>query len=148
MKPNVTLTLRADDAEPILRKAAYEAAKFGAFVDYITRKTYNAPGNYFVMHGQWQDWFLAAKRIVEAFGIEYEPTSEEETLTVHFDYVGGTRHPRKIAGMTFVEVRDSKPDYKHPRPAYRRDVHSQACHAAAERVVKAWRETLKAQIAA
>lgn len=84
---------------------------------------------------RWQAQFLSAKRIVEAFGVEYEQTSEQETLTLHFDYVGGKRVNR---GM-FVEVVGSEPDYSHPRPAYRSGVHSYACHAAAERVVRAWK---------
>lgn len=135
---NVTLELRADDAEPILRKAAYEAAKFGAWCDYITARTYNPPGSPAQRKKEWLANFLRAKRIVETFGVEYEPTSEQETLTVGYRYVGG--RAENIVGFTVI--RGSKPDYSNPVPQYRGEVHSQACHAAADRVVRAWRRTL------
>src|ERR1035437_9101297 len=93
MANKVTLTLLADDAEPFLLQAAEEAAKFGAWCDYITAKTYNAPnwGNMELADRkkEWREKFLRAKRIVESFGVDYEQTTEAETLTVNYDYVGG-----------------------------------------------------------
>ena len=140
MAQTIALELRPDDAEPILRQAAYDAAKNGALCDYMTERTHDAPiwGRLTVREcrKEWQARFLRAKRIVESFGIDYEPTSEAETLTIWFDYVGG-RKERTPAGFTII--RDSKPDYDHPRPAYRREIHSEACKAAAERVVRVGR---------
>lgn len=150
----IKLTLRSDDAEPILRKAAYEAARNGALSDHMTLKTHDAPTGFnesFIhARARWLADFLSAKRIVEAFGVEYEQTSEPETLTVWHDYVGGKRKVRNLPGIGPVAtVTGSQPDYRHPRPAYRREVHSHACHAAAERVVRAWRQSLaQAQMAA
>jgi hypothetical protein len=63
---------------------------------------------------EWLARFLAAKRIVEAFGVEYEPTSEAETMTVHF--------PMKSQ-------------------KYRHGIHAEACRQAAKRVVRTWRAT-------
>lgn len=144
MSNKIALMLLPDDAEPILRKNAYDAAKYGAFVDYITKKTYDAPNRPDAeQRKRWLSEFLAAKRIVEAFGIEYEQTSEQETLTLNFPYVGGKRKLKNVAGMAFYEVTGSKPDYAHPQPSYRHEVHSAACIAAANRVVKAWRKTLE-----
>ena len=83
---NITVTLRATDIEPFLRKAAKDAALFSAWCDYITTQTHNPPSWAFMSVAdakkEWLARFLQAKRIVESFGIEYEPTSEEETLTV------------------------------------------------------------------
>lgn len=143
MTSKVTLTLQADDAEPILRQAAREAAKYGALCDYITRRTYNPPSNPTPETVKcWRDLFLAAKRKVEAFGVEYESTSEEETLTLHHPYVGGKRVP--LGNTGFHQIVGSKPDYKHPVPCYRGEVHSNACNAAADRVVRAWRQIIEA----
>ena len=144
MANKIALMLLPDDAEPILRKNAYAAAKYGAFLDYITLKTYNAPNRPDAeARKRWQASFLSAKRIVEAFGIEYELTSEQETLTLHFPYVGRKRKLKNVAGMAFYTVTGGKPDYAHPQPSYRHEVHSAACIAAANRVVKAWRKTLE-----
>lgn len=142
----INLALRADDAEPILRKAAFEAAKNGALCDHMTAKTQDAPTGFgqsvAEARKKWQAQFLSAKRIVEAFGVDYEQTSEPETLTIWFDFVGG----KKVSRGMFVETVGSKPDYDHPRPAYRREVHSHACHAAADRVVRAWRNSLRPEV--
>lgn len=136
MKQNqtVTVTLRREDAEPILRKAAYEAAKFGAFVDHCTRRTVNCPHR---GHGEsfedakarWSKWYLQAKRTVEAFGVEYSMTSAEETIGIYWP-------PKPGTGTQYV------PDYANPLPMHRGEIHSQACHAAAERVVRAWKAKL------
>lgn len=137
----VTLTLRADDVEPFLRKAAYDAAMNSALCDYITPKTGNRPtwGDSFAeCRKEWQARFLRAKRIVEAFGVEYEQTSEAETMTIDWRWIGGTSKLVKVAGIAFNEVKGSQPDYKNPFPSYRGEVHSQACHAAAKRVVRNW----------
>ena len=149
----INLTLRADDAEPILRAAAMDAARYGSWCDYITAKTYNPP---FAGNGQtcaeqkagWNARFLKAKRMVEAFGVEYEMVSEQETLTVHIPMKNEKRTPRNIAGMKFIEVTGGEPDYRKPMPEYRRGVHDDACRAAADRVVRAWRELIRANRAA
>lgn len=145
----LSITLRTDDAEPILRQAAYDAAKFGALCDHMTAKTHDAPTGFSESvadaRKRWSEQFLRAKRIVEAFGVEYEPTSEAETLTLWHDYVGGKTRKTE---MGFRVTEGSQPDYKHPRPAYRREVHTHACHAAADRVVRAWRHSLQQQMAA
>jgi hypothetical protein len=39
----VTITLRTEDAEPVLRLQAEKAARYGAYSDYITRKCYRMP---------------------------------------------------------------------------------------------------------
>ncbi len=143
MKKTVTLTIRAEDAEPILREAAYEAAKFGAWLDHITRRTYNPPSAPTPENrARWQARFLRAKRLVESFGIDYEPTSEEETLTVHIPMKNETRKLKTVAGIQFCEVSGGEPDYAHPQPCYRRGAHEEACQQAAQRVVRAWRSTL------
>lgn len=149
----VTITLRIEDAEPILRKAAYEAAKFSAWCDHVTNRTHRCPGrgygeNLADARKRWNVKFLAAKRIVNSFGFEYEQTSEEETLTVHIPMKNQKRKLRKVAGMIFNEVSGGEPDYKHPEPMYRGEVHELACHAAADRVVRAWRAELENREAA
>lgn len=143
----ITLELLPDDAEPFLRRAAYDAAMFGALCDYMTKRTGSIP---YRGHGEsledarkrWQVKFLAGKRIVEAFGIEYEPTSEEETLTVGYPMEGGNAKRHNIAGLALNVIHDSKPNYDKPYPAYRRGVHEEACKQAVERVVRKWRAGL------
>lgn len=87
MNTKVSLTLLADDAAPILYNAAEMAARYGALCDYITIRTYDSPGrngpSLADSKKEWLAKFLSAKRIVESFGVEYEPTSEGETMTVH-----------------------------------------------------------------
>jgi hypothetical protein len=142
----ITLTLRADDAEPILREAAIDAAKFSAFLDTITRRTGNSPCNsgetLEAARKRWQKRFLRAKRIVESFGVEYQPTSEQETLTVAYPYVGGTTKLMDVGGIKFGMRSGSKPDYDHPYPHYRGEVHAEACRHAGDRVVRTWRATI------
>lgn len=134
---NITITLDASDLEPILRKAAHEAALYGGWVDHVTRRTYNPPQD-LKWQPEWKQKYLRAKRIVEAFGVEHEATSEQETLTVHYPHVGG----KKINRGFFVEIVGSAPDYKNPIPEYWRGVHANACEAAADRVVRRWRESI------
>ena len=140
----VTLTLRAEDAEPILRQAADTAARYGAYLDHITRRTVGSPALYLSktsfddFRKEWRAKFLAAKRIVEAFGVEHEPTSEAETLTVWIGMKNEKRRPLKVAGLAMVEVSGGEHDYDNTRPEYRRDVHAQACRYAADRVVRRW----------
>jgi hypothetical protein len=150
MAKPVTLTLSPQDAEPILLDAARQAALYGAWCDYITPKTVNSPGNwqrdvFANQRKEWQAKFLRAKRIVEAFGVEYEPTSEEETLTVYIPNKNEKRRLRNIGGIDFTEVSGGEPDYAHPQPEYRRAVHSEACFQAAHRVVDRWRATIAAR---
>lgn len=148
MKAIVTPALLADDAEPILREAAVEAAKFGSLCDYITRKTYNVR---YVGHGEtiddarkrWTAKYLRAKRIVEAFGVAVDQPSEGETLTVHVPNKNEKRTRVKVGGLLqYTRVEGGVPDYKNAMPEQRRDVWEEACRQAADRVVRRWRATL------
>jgi hypothetical protein len=145
----VTVTIPVDDAERVLREAAKKAAQYGALVDYVTRRTGGSVPwcghrmRFEDARAEWKRRFLKAKATVECFGVEYEPTSEGETLTVGFEHK--TKAMRNIAGMTFREVED---DFTKPRPEYRGGVHDAACEAAAERVVRQWLELNKAAKAA
>jgi len=147
----ITLALRAEDAEPILRLHAELAARYGAFCDHITRKTVERPNAYTPIEEARAEWlakFLQAKRVVESFGLEYEPTSEAETLTVYVpDKVLKSRIVKGVAGMSFRLIDKSVPDPKNARPKWRGGVHQEACRHAAERVVRRWRAAL-AQAAA
>lgn len=145
MSKTVRLELRADDAEPILLAAAKEAAEFGGLLDHVTRKTggvrHQGHNETFDdARKRWHQRFAKAKRMVEAFGVEYEPTSEAETLTVDYRWVGGTTKVVRLPGIGPVGCRSgSQPDYKHPFPSYRGEVHAEACRQAAQRVVRSWR---------
>jgi hypothetical protein len=142
MSKTINLVMRADDAEPILWDAARQAAKYGAWADYITRRTVNPPQD--LRHrGEWQEKFLQAKRLVEAFGVEYERVSEEETLGVYIPHKVLKSHLVKVAGMTMRHVDKSVPDPKNAMPQYSSGICSEACKAAADRVVRAWRSTLE-----
>lgn len=147
MNTKVSLTLLADDVEPFLRQAAEEAAKYSAWCDHITIKTRNSPswGRMRLPDAkkEWNAKFLRAKRIVESFGVEYEPTTEAETLTVAYDHIGGKREIMKVPGIGNVGwVTGSQPDYKHPHPSFYGGIHAEACRQAADRVVRRWRQTL------
>jgi hypothetical protein len=132
MTKTITLTLRVEDAEPILAEAAYEAAKFGSLLDYVPRKCWNSPrrSGVRVTHEQqnedWRARFLRAKRIVESFGLEYEQPSEAETIDMLYDEC----------------------DEKKLVPRYRGEVHREAAKAAAGRVVRRWKERLATALAA
>lgn len=151
---DVTVTLKVADAEPILRKAAEDAAKFGGWYDYIDRRTYNSPSRTGEPHDKarkrWREQYLAAKRIVAAFGIEAEETSEEEALTVYHPYKGGKRvpfmdgkKPLTVPGFGIItRTVGSEPDYNDPHPYYRGDVHAEACRQAAARTVRNWHASL------
>jgi len=140
MAKTVQIALLADDAEPILRRAAEDAAKYGAWLDYITRKTWDAPGrgaeSREKVRREWSNSFRHAKRVVEAFGIEYEPTSESETIAIHYPHMVGGRF-ENVAG--FRMRTGGETDYKRPEAIYRRSVHAEACRQAAKRVVRRWR---------
>jgi hypothetical protein len=146
MNKTITLELRVEDAEPILRAAAKEAAEFGGLLDHVTRKTGGIRHQLFRekfddARKRWHQRFAKAKRMVEAFGVEYEPTSEAETLTVDYRWIGGTTKVKRIPGIGPVGwTTGSQPDYAHPFPSYRGEVHAEACRQAASRVVRAWRE--------
>lgn len=146
MKKTVTIELPVEEAESILRSHAGIAARFGAYLDYITRRTYQMPGPEYTAFDDrrkiWNEKYLGSLRVVRAFGIEPERTSEEETLTVHIPMKNEKRKLRVIAGMQFNEVSGGEPDYKHPIPEHRVRVHLEACIAAAERTVRKWKETL------
>lgn len=142
----VTLDLRIEDAEPILRTYAEIAAKYGALCDHITPRTVERPSHSIPLADckkDWNDKFLRAKRIVESFGIEYEMTSEAETLTTYIPDKVLKSHLVKIAGMTFRHIDKSKPDPKNARPQYRSGVHAEACRQAADRAVRKWRLSLQ-----
>lgn len=149
MTKAITITVRMDDVEPVLREAARDAAMYGALCDYMTKRTGNRPTGYGELledaRKRWQAKFLRAKRIVEAFGVEYEPTSEQETLTVDFPWVGGKR---KLVANLFYEVSGQTQDFKRPFPSYRREVHQEACRQAADRVVRRWQAQQAGAIAA
>lgn len=152
----INLALRATDAEPILREAARDAAKYSAYLDCITRQTGNSPkssGESLAdARKDWQAKFLRAKRIVEAFGVEYEQTSEQETMTVDYPFVGGKTKVMDIAGVKFGMRSGSRPDYANPYPYYWSGVHAEACRHAAARTVRKWMEltngTCKGDVAA
>jgi hypothetical protein len=145
----ITLELRLEDAEPILRKAAYDAALYGGRWLHITRRCVNRPGSisdatFDATAAEWQRQYLAAERMVEAFGIEPETTSEGETLTVYVPDIVLKSHVVQMAGMAFRHIDKSKPDAnrKNWRPEYRRGVHEEAARQAAERVVRRWRDAI------
>lgn len=140
---HVDLKLRVEDAEPILREAAREAALYGGWLDHITSRTFGSPAGSLETHDdarkRWTLKFLQSKRLVEAFGVEIEPTSEEETLTATPTYEGGKR---RSVGM-FTVVTGQTPNFKKMKPQYRREVHAEACRQAADRVVRRWHESMK-----
>lgn len=148
MSKTITIELRLEDAEPILRHAAREAAEFGSLLDYVTRKTGNRRHqghgeSYEDARKRWHQRFVKGKRMVESFEVEYEQVSEGETLTVDYQWVGGTRKIMKIPGIGPVGVTSgSEPDYNHPFPSCRGEIHAEACRRAAERVVCRWRAAL------
>jgi hypothetical protein len=130
----VTITLHVDDAEVMLREAAYEAAKFGALCDYATRRTSSTPRKFKESledaMARWRERFIRGKRVVEAFGLEYERTSEEETMTMRAAlkqvYANGIAYERGLTASA----------YKKPKQEYRGSIHDEASKQAAERVVK------------
>lgn len=142
----ITLTMQPDDAEPILRQAAEDAAKYGAWVDHMTKGTGNLPCPFRLLEDRRKEWraaFLRAKRIVESFGVEYEMTSEAETLSIAFHFTGGTRRLHDLGSLGKVAiVSGSKVDYSRPYPTYAGAVHAEACRQAASRVVRRWRASL------
>lgn len=153
MSNAIMLALRPEDAEPILREAAREAAEFGGLLDHVTRrverKPYRGHGEaYEVTRKNWQARFAKAKRMVEAFGVDVESTSEAETVTVDYPYEGGKRKPMDVAGVRFNYVTGSQPNYKKPYPVHWRGVHAEAAIQAADRVVRRWRQTIAADVAA
>ena len=141
MAKTVTITLPINIAEPMLRQAAFEAAEYGAWCDYFTPRTFMLPEALTPKNRQvWLERFLASKRLVEAFGVEYQPTSAEETLTVYIPMKNQKRKVTVVDGMRFPEiVSEGEPDYKHPVPNYWSGVHADACQAAADRVVRQWK---------
>lgn len=142
--PTVRLELMPEDAEPILRKAAYDAARYGAYVDHLTRRTHNPPSrngrSFDECRAEYSDRFRRAKRIINAFGVEHEVTSEAETLTVEYPMKNQKKVARRIPGIGVVnEISGGTPDFKKPIPSYRRGVHEDACQAAADRVIRMFR---------
>lgn len=139
----VTVKLPIDYAEKVLRDAAYKAAYFGSLLDYMTRRTKQRPGpGYTLDEGRiaWKEGYLSAKRVVQAFGVEYEPVSEQETLTVTYEYKGGKTKRVMIAGLLkFNHTEGGRLDYDNPIPCYRGEVHREACEHAAASVVKSWK---------
>lgn len=141
----ITLDIRTEDAEPILRQYAELAARYGALVDHMTKRTVGRPSSSLPLDeckAEWQEKFLRAKRIVESFGVDYEMTTAEETLTTYIPDKVLKSHLVKVAGVTFRHVDKSIPDPKNAMPQYRSGVHAEACKAAADRVVRRWRAAL------
>jgi hypothetical protein len=143
----ITIELRPEDAEPILRQAAYEAALYGGRWDYINRRTYNYPGSGSLedLRAGWKERFLKGKRMVEAFGIEYEQTSEEEAMTISYPYTKNEKVKIVNLGPPLGSVRvrsGGETDWKKPTPTYRGGVHETAAHAAADRVVQKWKAAM------
>ena len=136
----INLDLRREDAEPILREAAEEAAKFGSLLDHITRNTYDYPRGHQERFDdareRWRRRYLHGKRIVEAFGLEVEQPGEAETLTIHIPHKVLKSHIVRVAGIAFRSIDKSVPDPKRAMPAYRRGIHEEACRQAAARVVR------------
>lgn len=147
----ISITLPADDLEPILRDAAFDAARYSAWCDYIVpHRTYMGPGSNnripaAEIKARWRGKFLRGKRIVEAFGVEYEPVSEEETVYVSYPHrKGEKREPVSIGGLVmFTRVSGGTVDFKKPEITYRGgEIHEEACKQAADRVVRKWRASL------
>lgn len=145
----ITLELRPEDAEPILREAAYKTALYGGRWLHVTRRCVNRPGvssgDFESASKEWHREYLAAERLVEAFGVEPETTSEGETLTVYVPDIVLKSHIVDLGrGMKFRHIDSSKPDpnRKNWRPEYRRGVHEEAARQAADRVVRRWRVTV------
>jgi hypothetical protein len=149
----VTITLPADDLEPTLRKYAFEAARYSAWCDHIQPyRTYMGPGPGYgsrltaqEVKAEWREKFLRGKRIVEAFGIEYEQTSEDETVYISYPHMKGEKRERVNVGglMAFTRVSGGTADFKKPEITFRGGVHEEACNQAAERVIRKWRASLK-----
>lgn len=149
-KQTVTITLSIDDVESFLRRNAIDAAKYSAYCDYFSKRTYNMPTwgglRFDDLRKEWNERFLRAKRIVESFGVEYEMTSEEETLTISYPYWINETVKIRDLGPSLGKVRmrsGGEPNYKRPLPTYRGGVHDEACKAAADRVVRRWRAMLQ-----
>lgn len=120
---------------------------YGALVDYVTQRTggnqpergYGYAKTFPECRENWRRKFIEAKKLVECFGVDYEPTSEEETITVGY----GTKphpdasHRRQAAKIGFNAV---VTDYDKRHPEYRQSVHLEACQQAAKRVVRKWKE--------
>lgn len=139
----ITIELRQDDAEPILREAARKAALNGGRWLYITRKTCGAPTTSAGFDADSEGWhreYLAAERMVEAFGVEAEVTSEAETMTITFQMKNQKQTVVRVPGIGPVAWRSGgEMDYKRPLPSYRGGIHQSAAEAAADRVVRRWR---------
>lgn len=144
--PMISLRLAADDAEPILRISAELTALYSALLDYTTRRTGNCPNvgsgrTHAQARAEWQDKFLRNKRVVESFGVEFSPISEQEALTVAHPFLrAGAKHPTEPRRVGATE---GVADLTKPYPTWRRDVARDACLHAADRTVRAWRATLE-----
>ncbi len=148
---NVTLELRVEDAEPILRKDAYEAAKYSAWLDHITKRTVSSPcstsRDFDADRKDWNLKFLSNKRLVESFGIDYEILSEQEVLGVYIPEKVLKSRIVKLAGFSIREVQKSEPDPANAQPRYQSSICLEACKQAADRVVRNWQATLTRQAA-
>lgn len=143
----VTLSLRVEDAKPILRKAAYEAALYGGHADHIPRRSWGRPGptgeTFDDFRKRCAGRFVEAKRIVEAFGVEVELTTEPEAMTIHYPHrKGGKYKKHNVAGFVMRERIGGETDWSKPEPMYRSEVHRYASEAAADRVIRAWERLL------
>jgi hypothetical protein len=150
MKTLVTISpLPIEIAEPILRDAAYRYARYSALLD-LPSTMHNLPTG----HGQryedaravWLAGFKEARTLCLAFGVlDPENTSDEEREYITFPHwVGGRRKIISVPGLgKFSRHSGGKPDLKRPVRTYRGGIHTEACHAAADRTVKAWRASFE-----
>lgn len=147
----VKITLQVRDARPILWQAARDAAYYGSLTDYITLRTWNAPGARKPIADLKVDWrrkFLAAKRVVNSFGVDYFAVSEEDTVNPkgHVPYVGGRVKKLRLGSLGTIGMREgARPDPKKAEPQYKGAHHLQACDAAADKTVEFWLSTMNDQ---
>lgn len=125
----VTVTLLQDDAAKIITEHAAIAARFGAYLDYVDRRTANAPVNWHrdppetLEHARerWHRVFVRSKRIVEAFGATVEALTREETVVQHEGYRSRPGNKKRVP-YSYPCMRQVQP----------------ACDAAAKRCVDKW----------
>lgn len=115
----VQISLRKEDAAYVLHGAAFDAAKYGALCDYMASNVSDIPSDALMLGAslvevkkEWTGRFLRAKRITEAFGVDYAPVTEDATVS---------------------PLSKPAPGMK-PRRCYREREHLAACEAAATRV--------------
>lgn len=148
---SIHLTLRVEDAEPILRQAAFDAAKFGGYLDNVPRRIWNSPARgskYEESRAEWRGKYLAAKRIVEAFGVEVE-LADGDFVGTHYPHTkGGKREILDVGGLKFAMMKGAKTDHSRPEKQWLGVRFQEAAEAAQGRAVAKWRELVGAQASA